>query len=415
MSTNKLYLSTYGVNMSYPPVNVKKLLENPFEKDFTSGEYAQKYHPNSYDPRTGTGIRPVPVAARPHTHFPPVHAAQYNPHIQPAMPPQSMAAPRSFCAYQPSLASTGSFAASAPVRWEVQPLFTTNFARIPLATALIPGATSLTDSGRSTVRKIAKQIGKLILKDETLGAAILISKHYLLTSRHVIEGRLIKNIIFALGQITINCIAVVEEIPELDYAIIHISVPYFHIPTLMLGDAISQETILLHYPLDGDLQVSGHSAMPTGSQERVGHFDSVSHDSDSGSCGGAYIDAEGKIVALHLGVDINEEGYSMSASMGTGSAERYWISISKIHTTKPNSRLFTADTPPSMDSFSYFIFPSDRMGDWEREGNKSQEVLAEKLKTSHGGIIPASVRVRKLGKKLLLHSKMLPKKILFQV
>lgn len=289
---------------------------------------------------------------------------------------------RMFQPVQALPASVGMFDHCASTDWDAPKMFNDPFPQTTLNDCL-SGTSPLTNTGKVVVKNTSQHLGKLTLNGETLGTAVVLNKDYIIVSRHCIEGRFVDKMALTLGKHQIKCDYVVEEDAKLDYAVIKISgIP--SIPTLKFATNSPDSTLLFHYPLDGELVVSGHvKTIENTGHSRADDLMSVCHDSDSGSCGGAYVDETGKIVAFHLGVDIDDDGYSMSASMGTGSAERYTISINSIWNKKRDSVLFNLENSRWQPEFQSKYLPlANPEASWTREGYQSQLKFTQLLKAS---------------------------------
>jgi len=288
--------------------------------------------------------------------------------------------PRSFNPVQASSASHSEFDDQASANWDKPPLFTSRFSKLGITESL--GEISpLTESGKSAVTRVAKYVGKLCLGDEVCSTAILLNKDYLLVPRHSIEGKLINRLHLDIAGNKIKCECVVEEDAELDYAVIKITGGHAMRP-VQFADEVLSDTILLHHPLGESLAVSGHSRVQENMEHaRVDDVVGVSHDSASGSSGGAYIDSDGKIVAIHLGLDLYPDEFSMTANMGTGSAERYMMPIGSIVSKNPHSILMHLNESAQLGINALFLNPIDRIVSWEREGLQSQSKFTQLLKT----------------------------------
>ncbi len=160
-----------------------------------------------------------------------------------------------------------------------------------------------------------------IITDETLendlGSCALIAENLIIVARHAIENRSIDKLLVTFGYVEFQGIEsfanrtkldyVIEEDCLLDYAIVRLSEPLgktLGFISLNFNAPSAQESALLHYPLGKSLRVSVH-ALACLTQDNFRQ--TVFHDSDSLSSGGAHFNPCGEMVAMHLGTVIEHE------------------------------------------------------------------------------------------------------------
>lgn len=211
--------------------------------------------------------------------------------------------------------------------------------------------------------------------DVALGTCTLIGDKYVLVPRHVIEGCDIGilNVEFRFGRLQSLFANIVEEDENLDYAILELEHP--------LGKALGSVPIsfdnptgtglaLLHYPRGGNLMVSVNSFDQTTHQA---NYLVSNHDSDHVSSGGAYINSEGQMVAMHLG---SEKQFDKT------NVFRHARSLEIIERSNPNSLLIKLASnpsyqPPEMKELTLLDRPDDLEYTFhvDLEGRESEKIL----------------------------------------
>lgn len=265
---------------------------------------------------------------------------------------------------------------SSSIDFDIPYLDQTDFDRVSLVISLYPpGTVSLSE----TVRRLISKVGAIVNIDgTTIGTCTLISEDLVITARHVIEEVEISSlrVSFNIESKSGFCSVigyfeyVVEDDSKQDYAIIKLKAPislrngYAH---LDLDDSLPGATVLLHYPLGKNLQVSVNTFDPQ--TIHYSYFIRSLHDSDYGSSGGPHFDPLGRFTAIHLGSDVTTDGCNLY---------RYAIKLQDIVARNPNSILAN----PSHGTIIPKIYLEPSSGEFfiDREG-----VEAQKRFTSHLG------------------------------
>jgi len=153
-----------------------------------------------------------------------------------------------------------------------------------------------------SVGMIRRKEGK---KGIGIGSCVLISKRLVLTAYHTIEGIVIENLRVRFGYVKgletskYRVKGVVDFNQNLGYAVLKLNRSVKNSSPLLIDEEISSEPIaLLHHPLQKRLRVSINTFAEATFES---NFLSSHHDTDFGSSGGGYINADGRLVALHLG------------------------------------------------------------------------------------------------------------------
>ncbi len=145
-------------------------------------------------------------------------------------------------------------------------------------------------------------------KGTPFASGLLIANDLLLTARHCVEEIDVGRLSVCLGyQLTEQGLPSGERIPiesvlesdsDLDYVIVKLSQPITNFVPVEFSfvNSHDDESILIHHPSGGPKKVSVHASMQ--SQYYQYRF-SAFHDSWKGSSGAVYIDARGRIFALH--------------------------------------------------------------------------------------------------------------------
>jgi len=218
---------------------------------------------------------------------------------------------------------------------------------------------------------------------QNLGTGTLIAENLVLVARHSVEGRNIRNLNVTFGYTEFNGSfynagqtrfdRVIEESASCDYAILqlqeslgkHLGYVYLHTKAQMAA-----EPALLHYPLGKPLSVSVHTFNQTLYQT---DYLVAYHDSDYFSSGGAYFDPAGRMVALHLGAEL--EG-------GTMNLLRYALPLERIARQNPHSLLqkFAQGELSQANSYTtnscrVFLAPTNHRFLIDEEGRESEKIL----------------------------------------
>ncbi|MCP5491878.1 MAG: trypsin-like peptidase domain-containing protein [Chlamydiales bacterium] len=170
----------------------------------------------------------------------------------------------------------------------------------------------------NTIAPLINQMGSMhdSTTGRSLGTCTLIAYNLVLTTRHAVEGIDVRNIKVTFGYSTLKgkyysadnsfCKYVIENNTIYDYAIIKLAKPLgssLGFVSLTNENNVNSELALLHYPLGKPLKVSVHTSVYA-QYERT--YLLTYHDSDYVSSGGAYFDTCGRMVAMHLGAQIEE-------------------------------------------------------------------------------------------------------------
>lgn len=218
---------------------------------------------------------------------------------------------------------------------------------------------------------------------ESLGTCTLIAHNLVLAARHAVEGKNIRNLKITFGYTNFNgsfyhsgrisMDRVIEEDALCDYAIIQLKEPLGKrvgfVPLNTEGQAIA-EPALLHYPLGKPLKVSVHAFVQTQYQTDLLL---TYHDSDYFSSGGAYFDPSGRMIALHLGAQLEEETMNLL---------RYALPLEMLVRRNPHSLLgkFASGELSQAQSYtssvsSLYLAPADHNYLIDEEGRESEKIL----------------------------------------
>lgn len=247
----------------------------------------------------------------------------------------------------------------------------------------------------ATINPIVKNMGSIssVSTGDNLGTCALIAHNLVLVPRHVIEDRTIRmlQVTFGLHDSSRGVLnygstyldLIVEQSEEYDYVVAKIKDPLGDslgcVP--LSGDHIVAEPALLHYPLGRTLRASVHTVA---SSEWMALRNVSYHDSDYASSGGAYINPEGKMVAMHLGSEM--------VSYESMHLQRYALPLSVIAAHLPNSILgklisgkLSQGVAYGTSSLCRYLPPCLHNYLIDKEGYESEKILsalfAKELKT----------------------------------
>lgn len=223
---------------------------------------------------------------------------------------------------------------------------------------------------------------------ESLGTCTLIAENLVMVARHAVQGRNVQNIHVRFGQTEFNnqsfttgnasfeC--VIEDDISCDYAIVQLKEPIgrrLGYVSLSAQEHVMTEPVLLHYPLEQSLKASIQTFVQTSYETK--HLLAY-HDSDYFSSGGAYFDPQGRMIAMHLGSQL--EGDTMNLL-------RYAVPLRNIVRKNPRSilSLFTAGELSQANSYTHkaaavFLVPAPHNYLIDEEGYQSEKILRNLLK-----------------------------------
>ncbi|MBA3283848.1 MAG: trypsin-like peptidase domain-containing protein [Nitrosopumilus sp.] len=232
-----------------------------------------------------------------------------------------------------------------------------------------------------TMQLLYGKIGAIYDKEINLGTSILIANNLVITARHVIEGKDVRDlsiqfdfIDYDANPLYIPCRAIVEDDPLCDYAIILLMDPLEEKPASITCEAPLSELALLHHPEGRPLKVSVHACDQL-------TYDSgyltLFHDSQHVSSGGGYFDPSGRLVAIHLGAQFERDTYNPS---------KYAITIKAIVQKYPNGILaqLLEEKNPRIGSVIYALTPYNRPFIIEEEGYESKKIFNAACKNFKG-------------------------------
>jgi hypothetical protein len=238
-----------------------------------------------------------------------------------------------------------------------------------------------------TVSSLINKIGTMEngITGGNLGTCTLIAHNLVLVARHAIENCDIQNINVTFGYIEYegsfyqssqtSFERIIEEDHVLDYAIIQLKEPLGNFVSLNIEGQTIAEPALLHYPLGKTLKVSVHTFVQTIYQT---DYLLVYHDSDYFSSGGAYFDPMGRMIAMHLGAQLQEDTMNLI---------RYALPLEVIVMRNPNSllgKLANGKLPQACsyttESYSTFLAPTNHNYLIDEEGREAEKVLRALLK-----------------------------------
>ncbi len=241
-----------------------------------------------------------------------------------------------------------------------------------------------------TISPLWKKMGTITdtITGENVGTCTLIASNLVLVARHSVEGHDIRFLTATFGYTKLHgsvysvaqtsFTKFIEEDAQSDYAIIKLKEPlgsHLGFVSLNISNQTCCEPALLHYPLGKPLKVSVHEICHT--QYQSDHLLAY-HDSDYFSSGGAYFDTEGRMIAIHLGAELQGETMNLF---------RYALPLEAIVRRNPHSlvgklaggelsQAFVYDNPFSN---SFFLNPVIRDFLIDEEGRESEKSLRKLL------------------------------------
>lgn len=217
---------------------------------------------------------------------------------------------------------------------------------------------------------------------KNLGTCTLIAHNLVLVARHAIEGQDVKLLKVTFGYTEFNGAfyegghtyfdRVVEEDALRDYAIVQLKEPLGKNLGFapLNADVTLSAPALLHYPLGKPLKVSVHAFVQTQCQTDCLL---TYHDSDYFSSGGAYFDPKGRMVALHLGAELEQ---------GTMNLLRFALPLETIVRRNPHSLLNKFASGQLSQACSYtaengltYLAPARHHFLIDEEGRESEKIL----------------------------------------
>jgi hypothetical protein len=235
------------------------------------------------------------------------------------------------------------------------------------------------------ISPLFSKIGKMenSITGEDLGTCTLIAHNLVLVARHAVEEHNIRKLNVTFGYTEFNGTfynsghtsfdRIIEEDAFYDYAIIQLKESLgsrLGFVSLNTEDFSVTEPALLHYPLGKPLKVSVHSFVQTQYQT---HCLLTHHDSDYLSSGGAYFDPTGRMIAMHLGAQLEEETMNLL---------RYALPLEVIVRENPHSllRKFVQGELSQAQSYTAdicltYLAPTNHNYLIDEEGRESEKVL----------------------------------------
>lgn len=240
-----------------------------------------------------------------------------------------------------------------------------------------------------TISPLLNKMGTIkdSITGQNVGTCTLIANNLVLVARHAVEGGDIRNLNVRFGytefngsfdygdQTSFHC--VIEENVKCDYAIIQLKQPLgsrLGFVSLSIEGHTTAEPALLHYPLGKPLKVSVHTLVQTQYQN---DYLLAYHDSDYFSSGGAYFDPMGRMIAMHLGAEL--EGEMMNLP-------RYALPLEAIVRLSPHSllgKLARGELPQAHAYTTHvsqtYLAPTNHNYLIDEEGRESEKILRNLL------------------------------------
>lgn len=240
-----------------------------------------------------------------------------------------------------------------------------------------------------TLSPLLRKIGTMtdLSTGENLGTCTLIAHNLVLVARHAVAGRSIQtvNVTFGYTQFQgslhhhghTRFEAVLEQNDEDDYAIVQLQKSLgkdLGFVSFNTDSPVMTECALLHYPLGKPLQVSVHTFVHT---EYQTDLLTAYHDSDYFSSGGAYFDPSGRMVAIHLGAEL--QGDTMHLVRSARPLEAIVRQNPHSLLSRFVNRSYSQAASYTANAALLYLPPTDHNYLLDEEGRASEKVLRELL------------------------------------